>query len=268
MCHLRKTMNLSSNCITHYTNEFSKLKNVLNGEIYGSYCKEVLKYRTETIPRIVPMISFCDMPIKTYANINSPYGKFGISLSKQWARKNKLTPVLYIDKSSRLLENYVNSLTNSLTTLQIADKILKQNQKNAQITKRITNSMEYLSYSLMYTKHYEDELKRENYYEPNYRFYDEREWRYIPEFNCAVCELKKTEEEYNLWRGDSKNKPLLDEVKLDFIASDIENLIVANDSDRDEMIELIKTSQLDFENTSKEILFTKILTLEHIEQNL
>lgn len=261
-------MNLSSNCITHYTNKLSKLKNVLTGKIYGSYCKEVLKYRDEIIPRIVPMICFCDMPIKTYTNIGSPYGKFGISLSKEWATKNKLTPVLYIDKNSRLLENFVNSLTNSSTTLPIALIILKQNQKHFKLTESITKSMEYLSYSLMYTKHYEDELKRENFHEPNYRFYDEREWRYIPEFDCAVCELKKTEDEYNLWRGHSKDKPLLDEVKLDFKANDIENLIVENNSDRDKIIELIKTSHLDFENTSKEILLTKILTIEQIEQNL
>ena len=119
-------MNLSSNSITHYTNEFSKLTKLLDGVIHGSYCKEILRYKGEVIPRFIPMISFCDMPIKTYANVLSPYGKFGISLSKKWATENKLTPVLYIDKNSRLIDNLVTSMENSLTTLNIAKQILKQ----------------------------------------------------------------------------------------------------------------------------------------------
>ncbi|WP_428224595.1 abortive infection system antitoxin AbiGi family protein [Flavobacterium sp.] len=261
-------MNLSSNCITHYTNEFSKLTKLLDGVIYGSYCKEILRYNGEVIPRFIPMISFCDMPIKTYTNVSSPYGKFGISLTKKWATENKLTPVLYIDKNSRLIDNLVTSMKNSLTTLNIANQILKQNPKNIQITKNITKSLEYLSYSLMYTKHYEDELEREDFYNPNYRFYDEREWRYIPEFDCAVCELKQTEEEFITWRGNTKNKPILNQVKLNFKANDIENIIVENDENRNLLIEVIKKSKLDFTDTSKEILISKILTIKQIEQNL
>lgn len=260
-------MNLSSNNITHYTKDFTILTKMLDGDIYGSYCKEVLRYNGEVIPRIIPMISFCDMPIKTYANIGSPYGKFAISLSKEWATENKLTPVLYIDKGSRLLDNLVTSMKNSLTTLHIAGQILKQNSKNVAISKNINKSLEYLSYSLMYTKHYEDELVREDYHNPNYRFYDEREWRYIPEFDCAVCELKKTEEEYTAWRGTSKDKPMLEQVKLSFKASDIENIIVENNEYRDLLIEHIKESKLNFTATSKEILISKILTIQQIEQN-
>lgn len=259
-------MNLSSSCITHFTGNIATVEKLLAGNIYGSYCRELLNSNNEVTPIFVPMISFCDIPIKTYSNIGAPYGKFGIGLSKEWAIKNKLTPVLYIDKNSRLLDNFITALKSSLTTVNIAGKILKENKKNAPITKNLTKSVEYLTYSLYHTKHYEDELKRGEYVDPNYRFYDEREWRYIPEFDCAVCELSKTEEEYQEWRNQSDEKPLLKEVHLTFSPEDIAIIIFENNNQREQIVELIKKSPMNFENFSKELLLTKIQSFEDIER--
>jgi len=68
-------MNLSSNCITHFTSKLANIEKMLSGHIYGSYCKETLNYQGNINQLYVPMISFCDVPIKTYSNIGAPYGK-------------------------------------------------------------------------------------------------------------------------------------------------------------------------------------------------
>ena len=259
-------MNLSSNCITHFTGSLSTIEKMLTGNLYGSYCREILNHNSEVTPIFVPMISFCDIPLKTYSNIGAPYGKYGIGFSKDWAIRNKLTPVLYIDKNSRLLDNFISAMNSSLTTVNIAGQLLRKDNDYSPITKNLIKSVEYLTYSLYHTKHYEDELIRGDFINSNYRFYDEREWRYIPEFDCAVCELNKTEIEYEEWRGESDVKPLLSQVHLTFAPEDIEVIVFDKNKEREKVIELIKKSELNFEHLSREVLMTKIQSFENIER--
>jgi len=143
--------------------------------------------------------------------------------------------------------------------------MLKQDPKNAPITENINKSISYITYSLYHMKHYEDELKRNEYENLNYRFYDEREWRYIPEFQSTICKLKKTEEEYQIWRSQSDIKPLIKEVHLAFNPGDIEIIIFEKNDEREKVVELIRNSDLSFSNKAKEILMTKIQSFENIE---
>ena len=262
-------MQISSDSLYHFTDNIEIIKSILVDRFRGSYCKEVLNYKGEVNVFYIPMISFCDIPLKTYSNLGAIYGKFGIAMTKPWAIKQKLNPVLYIDKNSRLLENFVEALKGSSTTVNIASKILdtNQNKKGAEITKNLTKSVEYLTYSLYHTKHFQDNLPKLDNKE--YRFYDEREWRYIPEFQCAVCELKKTEEEYLVWRGQSENKPLLEEVQLEYEYCDIEHIVVEKKENIEEIIELIKSiDEQKLKGYQRELLYAKIICFENIERDI
>ena len=57
-------MNISSNSLFHFTNTINILKTILSDRFYGSYCNETLRDKAESIPLIIPMISFCDIPLK------------------------------------------------------------------------------------------------------------------------------------------------------------------------------------------------------------
>ncbi|WP_459926285.1 abortive infection system antitoxin AbiGi family protein [Flavobacterium covae] len=261
-------MQNSADSIYHFTDNIETVKTILTDKFKGSYCKEVLNYNNELVPMYIPMISFCDTPLKTYSNLGAIYGKYGIGMSKNWAIKNKLNPVLYIDKNSLLLENFINALKGSLTTIEIASKVLKNNpnKQGASISKNMTNSVEYLTYSLYHTKHYQDNLPRLDNKE--YRFYDEREWRFIPEFQCAVCQLKKSEEEFNVWRKQSKKKPLLEEVSLEFDFLDIEHIVIEKNEDLIEIIETIKNIEdSKLKGHQKELLYAKIICFEKLERD-
>lgn len=265
-------MSLSSSGIFHFTKSSENLLSILKGKFYGSRCKEILNHGGEKVPLYVPMISFCDMQLNQYIKMKTIYGRYGIGLSRAWAIKNKLNPVLYIDKTSNLIDNFIKALNASQTTVAVAGTILASNKtpEGILVTQNLNDSVSYLIYSLYHTKHYEDDLVRKEGTINNYRFYDEREWRYIPEFDCAVCQLKMTEAEYIAWRGpEDQPKPTLPEVELTFLAEDIEFILVKEDSEIGPMMaEIDKLDAAFFAGSARETLKTKIISFDRIEKNI
>src|ERR1035437_7420282 len=94
-------MPLSTNSIIHYTDSYEKLESILKEGFAIKYCSEKLLLN----PRVTsfaahPMVSFCDVPLSQAYNHFDAYGNYGIGLSKTWANKMKINPVIYIDKNS------------------------------------------------------------------------------------------------------------------------------------------------------------------------
>lgn len=287
-------MSLSSNSLFHFTNSLDTVRLILTDKFYGSFCKEVLHYKDETAPLIIPMISFCDIPLKTISRYNK-YGKYGLGLKKEWAIKNRLNPVLYLEKNSSLAESLIKSIYASFSMLSFTEPYLTQiknrinsvtkNKSYNAISKRqelqklqkelnkhdnMANNMRHVIYSIFYTKHYSDDLERNGQIIKDYRFYDEREWRFLPEFQCAVCELRRTEDEYKEWRGDtSKSKSILPEVNLSFSFADIEHIIIEKNDEAKEVREIIKSiAENKCPQEAKEELYSKIISFENIEHDL
>ena len=285
-------MNLSANSLFHFTNNIDAIKSILNDKFYGSYCKEVLYHKDEKLPLFIPMISFCDTRLETIYRFPK-YGKYGLGLSKNWGIKNKLNPVFYLEKQSLLASSLIKSFYSAFVSVmtdqqqidQISQKIKRINElghrdnfskqqivtklkKDLIILKSKAGTLEHLVYSLYYTKHYQADLERENEITENYRFYDEREWRYMPEFECAVCQLRITEDEYLEWRGSGEKKPLLPKINLSFAFTDVEYIIVEKENEIKEMIEHIKQINVDkCDQEQKERLLTKITSYEKIEND-
>jgi hypothetical protein len=95
-------MGLSSNSIIHFTNSKESLIGILNDNFKLFYCKENIIIGNRTFEFAVPMVSFCDIPLSEVKAHIEKYGKYGIGLTKEWAEKQKLNPVLYIEKDSFL----------------------------------------------------------------------------------------------------------------------------------------------------------------------
>lgn len=118
------------------------------------------------------MVSFCDIPLADYKKhfYNKKntgdlgyYGDYGIGLSKTWARNNGLNPVLYVDSKSHVS-----------TSLR---KDFERFMRNDGRTETSTPHQMFL-----YAKNYEGELFRKGTLKKkDYRFYDEREWRIVPD---------------------------------------------------------------------------------------
>ncbi|WP_020585675.1 abortive infection system antitoxin AbiGi family protein [Desulfobacter curvatus] len=93
-------MAISTNSIIHYTRYFKILKSILSEGFKVQYCVEELALKGTKSNAAHPMVSFCDIPLSNSQQHFSAYGKFGIGLSKEWAKKNGINPVIYIDEKS------------------------------------------------------------------------------------------------------------------------------------------------------------------------
>jgi len=131
----------------------------------------------------VPMVSFCDIRLTQLDEHTTKYGSFGFGLTKGWAEKNNLHPVLYMSRESNLFSLYnkrIRDIKNQLVPLWNVRHNLEKNQlKNFEYLK---NEYSDLYNLLRFMKNYKGRLiqggetKNENFI-----FADEKEWRYVPE---------------------------------------------------------------------------------------
>lgn len=241
-------MSLSSNSIIHFTGKSKNLLGILEANFKVSLCRETIvfnKQATESV--LVPMVSFCDIPLSQIKNHIHSYGPYGIGLKKSWAEKKGLSPVLYLEKESTLgdelykgLESFIKIDSTNIKPLGLA--IMK---------------------IVGYIKNYQGDLKRKvGTTKKNYRFSDEREWRYIPSvdlFPSPYIALKEYE----------KNKKVIDskigKLSLDFTPDDISYIIIKNDSEIKTFINLLRdTKGKKYTLEQIERLTTRILTTEQI----
>jgi len=247
-------MPLSSNSLIHFTDQKDALKGILEDNFKIFNCMETLKVGSVEIPYIVPMVSFCDIPLSEIKNHIERYGNYGIGMTKDWANRQGLNPVLYMAQTSMLSESYVKAW-NSLV-----DSVIDINQ--------LTHEQNGLADVLRYTKNYEADLKRKNTLEEKYRFSDEREWRYVPPFTTDCIPMAGIDwymTEDNKYNTDSK----LVDLRLDFNPEDIKYIIIADDSEISEFIDHLRRAKgKKYSLNEIERLTTRILTVEQIKSDI
>ena len=199
-----------------------------------------------------PMVCFCDIPLSQVKDHMLKYGSYGIGLTKEWARKNGLNPVLYIDQDSELINSYFkiyNSIPNVLDD---------ENQTDSYDSDFAVLDL------IRYMKNYEGILHRRGVINKKYRFSDEREWRFIPKFdgkhqpilNGDILEIPEIKFEMNL---------KLDYLKLNFEPTDVKYLIIKSESEISDLVNLLKKSKTNNYNPDEiERLTTRILSSDQI----
>ena len=239
-------MAISSNSIIHYTEQFDVLCKILKDGFKIKYCGEKLKlkgYKGSYAAH--PMVSFCDIPLTESAAHFQSYGFYGIGLYKKWACEKKLNPVLYIEENSsvaKLLAKMLNSLRhNNSGDVSFEIYLLKA-----------------------FSKNYSGKLKTSKRNETNYIFYNEREWRYVPDkkkinnelISIALSKYNEDKEKYN---------DKISQSKLGFEPKDISYIIVEKIDEIPKIVKYIKDIYED-KCTAKEldILLTKICSTEQI----
>lgn len=255
-------MAISSNSIIHYTKELVILESIIKIKGFRiSYCSEKVNTRGgQSYAFAIPMVSFCDIPITEYkkhfyhtkGKKLGYYGDYGIGLNKSWASKNGLNPVVYIDYNSytgtglrRSVEYFINSKTSS-----------------SKVPVSQTDINELLQIAL-YAKNYQGELfingKVE---EKKYKFYDEREWRFVPK----SLDIKNEEILLDISKYESNKDFYNNAIKdcyLNFSLNDISYIIVNSDSEIEQVVDLLKNETGKDEKLFKKIV-TKIFTSEQV----
>lgn len=220
-------MGLSSNILWHQTNK-DALKKILKAKSFRySYSLEYIKYGNDALELAFPMLSLCDIPIADFADYLTKYGGSSIGLSREWGIKNGITPVIYCEKTSPLLDDIISMILRN--TNEEADHFF----------------LKFLSH----VKNHEGELPKYNY--KKYRFYDEHEMRIIPKLEeLQMLNLQPTlfKKEYEGYKEQNKKLSLLPYLNVPFNYNDIRYIILKDDKSIEE-IKHILSKEIDLSKT-------------------
>lgn len=101
--------NISSETLFHFTPKPEYLFQLLQNEFKPRYYPEIIHLEgMKTLNKAIPMVCFCDIPLSQIKDHIDTYGNYGIGMTKEWAIKNKLNPVLYLEPSSKLSKSIIS----------------------------------------------------------------------------------------------------------------------------------------------------------------
>lgn len=229
---------ISTALVSHFT-KFDSLCKILKSKYFlPHYCLENYNYLNwdkvlgqkisdlnEPLLFANPLICFTDLPHDKWKIHKRKYGNCVITLTEQWKIQNQLSPVIYLTKK--------DLLSNSLMpwSLKMAILYTEELKKN-----NIPNAEGYLNFSnilISYLKLYEDN---------NYRYYDEREWRFVPWQGMKGLPMCLDKEKYNDYalRNDYQHKIWSDNRNLLFFDwNDIELIEVKTNNQKDIIVDLL-----------------------------
>jgi len=256
---------ISSNTLFHFTNSAEKIIGIIKNGFVPKFCLEELGYDiffdTNTKDEsAVPMTCFCDLPLSKIDNHLEFYGSYGIGLSKDWGKENGLTPLTYIHENSTQI-NYLKQLGNLITDVFFETDIFKDlpMEKNPLIA--------LFELSGFY-KPYSGQMWRINKYVEK-RFYDEREWRYVPFLNVKDgSHYRLSKDEFlNEIKRASANDRIAKDFSLKFKCEDIKYIIVSKESEMIALFDALDSMTNEFSDDERKILKTKIISTEQIMQD-
>jgi hypothetical protein len=243
---------LSANTLFHFTKTKENLIGILKNEFFPRYSLEDDPYSKKCLA--IPMVSFCDIPLSQIKNHIQTYGSYAIGLNKNWGRKHKINPVLYTYPESSVIASF-------RTILDSCEK------GDGEAINQIAS---YCTYMLNYVKIYEGQIYRNGILLPGViRFYDEREWRYVP----AIDYLSKKNIAAFLSEEEFKNtevlmeysKKLEDHCRLPFEPRDIKYVITRTESEILELMDIMANIKGDkYSHKDIRLLSSRLISSEQV----
>ncbi len=242
-----------SQTLFHFTGKLEYLKGILQHGFHPRYCLEDLNWLVDQ-KVAYPMVCFCDIPLGRVDQHVANYGNYGIGMSRAWAVRKKLSPVIYLSKDSDLALSF-NRLFNFLAD---ADPDTK------------TDAKSFLEI-MRYIKPLTGAMNLKGVLTHDVDFYQESEWRYVPvdeKIENGILE----EEWKEAGVPEASNELTRAHCLLDFKADDIRYLFVEKDSDIPDMVDFINSSASNlgarFTGAEMKILQTRIVSQESLAQDL
>jgi len=244
---MEKNTNISSNSLFHYTNSIDNLISILKEgfrikyslEKFGLFDKDENDITDEFA---IPIVCFCDIPLNLVQQQISVYGQYAIGLRKQLGAQNAISPVLYLPNYSEtrhILNDCARNITKNNRKIREIYKSLKYAEQETMTD--VINLYDELIDLTMFVKPYIGyyERKSNGFKDPNYKFYDEREWRYKPS-RLFGFKSYLTKEEF-LTNDLERNKVLN---HISFSKDDISDIIVPKEDVEKVQEELKKIERL------------------------
>ena len=239
-----------SNTLFHFTKNEDVLFNILKNGFWPKYCLEDIRWQNSIEFVAFPMVCFCDIPLARITDHVSFYGSYGIGLSRKWAEKNNLNPLLYISEGSNLCSAIQRIFSHSLESSSKDDM------------KPITDCR----YLVAHSKPDVGQMIIDG--NPvSKEFYQESEWRFVPS-NEKVPNFMLEKEFFDEEAVEMNNNLSREHSSLRFLPSDICYIFVPKDSDIPNVINFIQQDLDQYPNADQKVLFSRVTSLESIVRDI
>ena len=239
-------MVLSTNTLFHFTNSIEVLFKILEEGFWPKYSKETGWDGVGKPQFAIPMVSFCNIPLSQIERHISYYGNYGIGISMDWAvTEENIQPVLYITRKA---------IPNIYDVVKDDSNEKKKNKSRWLFF--LSRIKPYIGWNW--------ECKESKQTINDYLYYNEREWRYIPEGLSEAQQCIDVREDIDLKPYNQKMK----EYSLKVPLPEIKYIIVKEENER--IIALNKIDELFEGKYTQEqltLLKSKILTCEQIKND-
>ncbi len=250
-------MSVSANTLFHFTS-FEAVQGILQSKgFWPQYSLEVLERLipddSPYVKSYVPLVSFCDLKLLQILNTHDSkhthhFGKCGIGLSKQWGIEKRVSPVLYVHHNS-VASRAISEVMHEVR------KIYKRREE-PKLAEAVLEQIKFL-------KAYEGYWQKGSRKRSKIKYYDEREWRYVPRENDFPAIAANAERA--LFIDDSNER--LKEHSLTFETEDVKFIVLENDEQKAKLSEKIRNEFVHLDPNQKNDLITKILTIKELRQD-
>ena len=246
-------MNISANTLFHFTREYDTLVKILETKFYPRLCLEqnLLFKNKSNNSWAIPMVCFCDIPLSQISEHTSKYGNYAIGIKKDWAKSQGVSPIIYVHENSLVSKTIIEDALNMIDELEKDDNIKRRLVKYFDV---ITMMKQYEGFDLKTKK--------------VIRYYDEREWRYVPprEDDDSLNIFLKTE--YDDVDEKGKIDKHNEKYGVSFNPDNINYIIVDKEDEVLKIKKVINDIKGDFSHKSVELLTTRILSMERIREDM
>lgn len=271
---------ISSNTLFHFTPKMSYLKSILTEGFLPSYCLEnfdTFKFilgddESEHFEMAVPMVCFCDIPLSRVKSHMNAYGYYGIGLTKDWGITSGVAPLIYASHESATTKALEASLKYFLSHPSFG--------RSEAMFRQYNNLLRLIRYTKPYQGRF---FRKGEYMKYPVTFYNEREWRYVPDVAIrndrsklpiqpwlekeGFLSLKNEKDERGVTWILRFNQMLRMHYSLPFGLEHIRYILVREETEIRPLIKSLRNSKA-FPETEIEILSSKILTKQQIFDDL
>lgn len=193
-----------------------------------------------------PMVCFADLMENEIDKHSEKFGDFALVMSKDWARNNRLSPVLYANPkgitSDGILRSAINLYIDILNTSSNEDQNIALRN--------------ILSFLMIYYKSYEgfEYCKAiKDFKDKPTTFYLEREWRYVP-MHLNNCAMSLTYEKFIVDTVRNEEIRKIDNNhsnRLKFEFQDVLKIITPHEHKQELIHALAQSFEIDIETSEK-----------------
>lgn len=285
---------LENDSIAHHTSKYDVFAKIIKGESFlVQYCAEkIYVNKHKNIHIAVPMVSFADIRPTDYVRafwrpkkkgekrIYGYYGDYAIGISKDWAVRHNVIPILYIPKPKESGE--VLAQNNPIIELcNKARKKIPDNWKGKEMH-NIPSIASFCKHYIGYLEKEEEKTHEINRFE--YNFHMEQEWRYVSPTIPIRWNFYNNNNDPNIdnekKEKQERNKEIRETLSFN-LWEDVTYIVVKSDNSLEKILKLIeskykeKNRDLTLTDEDKKNLYKRyryiqscIVTTEQLKNNL